>query len=79
MDNLIDKKKILQNKRMIIKGQPIKVSTLNLETDGHKKDFKTSLGESPIVTGKYVVSCNHFTVMPKGQLRISIEGITRMN
>jgi len=79
MDNLIDKKKIFQNKRAITKVNPVKVSTLDLKTDGHKKKFESSLEDSLVVTGKYEISCNHFTVMPKGQLRISIEGITRMN
>jgi hypothetical protein len=79
MDNLIDKKKIFQSKRVITKGQSVKVSTLDLSTDGSKKEFLSSLGDTQGISGKYVISCNHFTVMPKGQLRISIEGITKMN
>lgn len=68
MDSLIDKKRIIETKKVIALGAPVKVSTLDTTT----LTFQLTKGAK--IDCSYTVSHNSFTQMPKGQIKLTIIG-----
>ena len=70
LDSLADNKKIFESSRVVLAGQPLQVSKMQLTVEP-TFEFTYQLGKETL-SAKYKTSQNTFTRMPKGQLSIKV-------